>query len=84
MTDNTNKTTLNLLDKDGIADLMALFNSNGYQDSPQFGINLILMGLMQLRSVGISEKEIIEAIEIQIPLADMVLGIIAGSGTDGT
>jgi hypothetical protein len=80
MTNDTQQETINLLDKDGLADLMTLFTSNGYQDSVQMAANLMLLGLMQYRSFGISEDEIINAVKVQIPLADMVIEVIADSG----
>jgi hypothetical protein len=80
MTNDTQQETINLLDKDGLADLMALFTSNGYQDSVQMAANLMLLGLMQYRSFGISEDDIIDAVKVQVPLADMVIEVIENAG----
>jgi hypothetical protein len=79
--DNDVEESVNLLDKEGIAELMAVMTERGYKDSIQLGANLMLMGLIQYRVFGVSEDEILEAVKIQVPLADMVIDIIIDSGT---
>jgi hypothetical protein len=73
--------SVNLLDKEGVAELMAVMNDRGYRDSVQLGANLMMLGLIQYRVFGVSEDEILEAVKIQVPLADMVIDIIIDSGT---
>lgn len=82
MTDDTNETTLNLLDKNGLADLMELMTESKYQDSVQLGVNLMMLGLIQMRVFGVAENEILDAVKTQVPLADMVIEVIADSGTE--
>lgn len=71
--------TIKLLDKDGIVELMDLMTGEGFQDSVQLGANLMMLGLIQMRVFGVAENEIIDAVKIQLPLADMVIETIAGS-----
>jgi hypothetical protein len=78
--DNIEETVI-LLDKEGLADLMALMTEKGYQDSVQLGANFLMLGLIQMRVFGVPQEEILDTIKIQTPLADMVIEIIADSGT---
>lgn len=72
--------TVNLLDKEGLSTLMALMTDQGFQDSVQLGANLMMLGLIQMRVFGVPENEIMDAVKIQVPLADMVIEVIADSG----
>lgn len=78
---DTIEESVNLLDKDGLATLMALMTEQGFQDSVQLGANLMMLGLIQMRVFGVPEDEILEAVKIQVPLADMVIEVIADSGS---
>jgi hypothetical protein len=77
--DELMKETVSLLDREGIADLMTTMTEKGYKDSVQLGANLMLLGLIQYRVFGVAEDEIIKAVKIQVPLADMVIEIVGGS-----
>lgn len=72
--------SVNLLDKDGLSTLMALMTDQGFRDSVQLGANLMMLGLIQMRVFGVPENEIMDAVKIQVPLADMVIEVIADSG----
>lgn len=72
--------TISLLDKDGIVELMDLMTAQGYQDSVQLGANLTMLGLIQMRVFGVAENEIIDAVKIQVPLADMIIETISNAG----
>lgn len=77
---DTVEENINLLDKDGLSDLMALMADRGYQDSLQLGTNLMMLGLVQMRGFGVPEDEISSIVEDQVPLADMILEIITLAG----
>lgn len=77
--DMTNE-SVSLLDKEGLSTLMALMADQGFQDSVQLGANLMMLGLIQMRVFGVPEDEIYDAVKIQVPLADMVIEVIADSG----
>ena len=82
---NNTKETIKLIDKDGLADLMALLDNDSYVDSLQLGANLIMLGLIQFRVFDVPEADILDAVKTQVPLADMLIEIIADSGaTDAT
>ena len=82
---NNTKETIKLIDKDGLADLMALLDNDSYVDSLQLGANLIMLGLIQFRVFDVPEADILDAVKTQVPLADMLMEIIADSGaTDAT
>lgn len=83
MDDNTTHESVSLLDKEGLTELMKLLTDNGHKDSLQMGANLILLGLIQYRVVDVPEEEIMEAIRIQVPLADMVIEAITKGPNGG-
>ena len=72
--------TVNLLDKEGLSTLMALMTDQGFQDSVQLGANLMMLGLIQMRVFDVPEVDILDAVKTQVPLADMLIEIIADSG----
>lgn len=73
--------TIKLFDKEGLADLMTLLNNESFVDSVQLGVNLIMLGLVQLRVYSVPETEILDAVKTQVPLADWLIEIIADAGT---
>jgi len=75
----TTEETISLLDREGIADLMATMTEKGYKDSVQLGANLMLLGLIQYRVFGVAEDEIMSSVKTQVPIADMVIELIAGN-----
>lgn len=82
--DDTKTETVKLLDQVGLSSLMQIITDNGYTDSLQLAANLTMLGLIQYRVVSVSEEEILDAIKIQIPLADLVVETVidGASGRD--
>lgn len=72
--------TIKLFDKEGLADLMTLLNNEDFVDSVQLGANLVMLGLVQLRVFSVPENEILDSVKAQLPLADMLIEVIADSG----
>lgn len=70
MTDTAQQATVQLLNKEGVANL--LDKLQGVEENLQTAFDLTLIGLMLMRVYGVDPQEILEAIEKQIPAAELV------------